>query len=196
MLHIPPSESGGRVSRLEISIHGRFRIRKEKLADLTASDTAKIENGDVRLLSRWIARRYTRPAFPDAFNQRLGAVDRRLEALFKSPDGEVVSGLFLDVADVEHDRDTPYGMGVRIAATVETWEDEGRRQMLQSFEERLVSILDRCDGVDVSDGDILVLPGGDLMLADLRRFRRLDRDYRSLREQDGVDRPADGADDL
>ena len=35
----------------------------------------RLEPDDVRLLSRWIAKRYTRPALPDAFNFRLDAVD-------------------------------------------------------------------------------------------------------------------------
>ena len=196
LLHLPLTEPEERISWLEISIHDRFRICKESLVDLAISNGVILENGDIRLLSCWIARRYTRPAFPDVFNQRLGAVDRQLESLFKSRDGRVVSGLFLDVDEVENNPDTPYDIGVRITATLETWEDEGRRQMLDRFEDRLVSILDDCNGIGISRDDILVLPEDDLTLADLRQFKRLDKDYRSLPEQDGMEQPADGAGEL
>ena len=196
LLHVPLIEPQHRHSWLEISIHDRFRIRKEALVELAADDTVRIAIEEIGLLKRWIAKRYIRPAFPDEFNRRLDTVRRRLEKLFKSTEGRVVTGLFLDVADEELDADTPYDIGVRITAPAETWDDSGRVRMLNSFEERLMSIIDDCDGVAISDVDIRVLPEDHLTLADLRRFRRLDMDYSSLPEQDGMEQPADGGGEL
>jgi hypothetical protein len=101
LLHIQSIGLQEPASWLEISIHNRFRVQKEDLANLTADKGTHLAAQDVRLLSRWIARRYTRPAFPDTFNRRLKTVDQRLERLFKSKDGRVVTGIFLDVADDE-----------------------------------------------------------------------------------------------
>ena len=50
--------------------------------------------------------------------------------------------------------------------------------------------------MNVADDDIHTLPEDDLTLADLRRFRRLDRDYRSLPERAGVEQPAEGGGEL
>ena len=71
LLHLQPICSQEPAPWLEISIHDRFRIAKEKLTGLSADETVRLEADAVRLLSRWIAKRYTRPAFPDAFNRRL-----------------------------------------------------------------------------------------------------------------------------
>ena len=181
---------------LHLSIHDRFRVRKQTLTGIAVDDELRLEPDDARLLSRWIAKRYTRPAFPDAFNVRLDAVDRRLERLFKSPEGRVVTGVFLDVVDDEFIDEVPYEIAVRITARTEAWEDEGARIALSRFEERFSSILDDCGGVNVAEDDIHTVPEDDLTLADLRRFRRLDKDYRSLPERAGVEQPAEGGGEL
>ena len=181
---------------LHVSIHNRFRVGKETLTGMTVDEELRLEPDDARLLNRWIAKRYTRPAFPDAFNARLDAVGGRLERLYKSLEGEIVTGVFLEVADDENVDDVPYEIAVRITARIEAWENEVTRAALSRFEERLSTILDDCPGVIVADDDIQILPEDDLTLADLRRFRRLDRDYRSLPERAGMEQPADGGGEL
>lgn len=159
------------------------------LADLTVDKYTCLAAQDVRLLSRWFARRYTRPAFPDAFNLRLNVVDQRLERLFKSKESRVVTGIFLEVADDEYADDQPYDIAVRVTAKAEAWDDNVLRDAVENFEARLSSILDNCDGISIFD--IQTLPEDDLTLADLRRFKRLDKDYRSLPEEEGVELPVD-----
>ena len=110
--------------------------------------------------------------------------------MFESQEGEVGTGVFLDVAAGELVDDVPYEIAVRIAAKTEAWENEETPAALSRFEERLSTILDDCPGVIVADDDIQTLPEDDLTLADLRRFRRLDKDYRSLPERAGVPRAA------
>ena len=55
---------------IHISIHDRFRVDKETLIGVADDRELRLEPDDARLLSRWIAKRCTRPAFPDAFNIR------------------------------------------------------------------------------------------------------------------------------
>ena len=154
----------------------------------------RLEPDDAQLLRRWIAKRYTRPAFPDAFNTRLAAVENRLERLFKSEEGQVVTGVFLDVPDDEFVDERPYEIAVLVTARSDAWEDRGAVVALDRFEERLSSILDSCNGITVSD--MGALPEDDLTLAQLRRYRRLDRDYRSFPKRHGVEPPADGGGEL
>ena len=73
----------------------------ETLTGIEVDQEIRLEPDNARLLSRWIAERYTRPAFPDAFNARLDTVAGRLERLYKSQEGEIVTGVFLEVADDE-----------------------------------------------------------------------------------------------
>ena len=196
LLHLQTIGEDGPGPWLHVSIHNRFRVGKETLIGMTVDEELRLEPDDARLLNRWIAKRYTRPAFPDAFNARLDAVGGRLERLYKSLEGEIVTGVFLEVADDENVDDVPYEIAVRITARIEAWENEVTRAALSRFEERLSTILDDCPGVIVADDDIQILPEDDLTLADLRRFRRLDRDYRSLPERAGMEQPADGGGEL
>ena len=196
LLHLQTDGEDGLGPGLQLSIHDRFRVGKETLTGIAVDRDVRLEPDDTRLLSRWIAKRYTRPAFPDEFNSRLDAVDGRLERLFKSPEGQVITGVFLDVADDEFIDEVPYEIAVRITARTEAWENEGARTALLRFEERFSSILDDCQGVNVADDDIHTLPEDDLTLADFRRFRRLDKDYRSLPERAGVEQPAEGDGEL
>ena len=114
----------------------------------------------------------------------------------RAEEGEIVTGVFLDVADDENVDDVAYGIAVRITARTDAWDDEVTLAALSRFEERFSTILDDCPGVVITDDDIQTLPEDDLTLADLRRFRRLDRDYRSLPERAGVEPPADGDGEL
>lgn len=179
---------------LEFSIHDRFRVRKEDMANFTPDKRTRLEAQDVRLLKGWIARRYTRPAFPDAFNRRLASIDRRLETLFKSQDGRIVTGIFVEVPDEEYAVGRAYDIAVRLTARAQAWDDHELRRTLERFEERLSSILDDCDGISLSD--VRTLPEEDLTLAHLRRLKRLDKDYRSLPEEEGLERPAGQDDEL
>lgn len=63
---------------LHVSIHDRFRVGKETLIGIAVDRDVRLDPHNARLLSRWIAKRYTRPAFPDAFNVRLAANYRSL----------------------------------------------------------------------------------------------------------------------
>ena len=181
---------------LLFSIHDRFRVPKEVVSDMAVDRHMLLQQEDADLLRRWVAKRYTRAAFPDAFNARLDTVDGRLDRLFKSPEGQVITGVFLDVPSDELIEGRPYEVAVRVTAKADTWEDADAVAALDRFEERLSSILDDCDGIVIFDDDIQTSPEDDLTLADLRRFSRLDRDYRSLPQRGGVERPADGGGEL
>ena len=196
LLHLQWSDEQKNTEWIGLSIHDRFRVRKETLANLTASATKWLALDDVRLLTRWVARRYTRPAFPDTFNLRLKTVESRLERLFKSKEGRVVSGIFIDVDDTELSGGEPYEISVRITARAETWNTGAKLRALEDFEQRLSSILDDCQGISIANDDILTLPEGNLTLADLRRFMRLDKDYRSMPERAGVERLVDRSGEL
>lgn len=189
LLHIQSTGPQEFKQWLEISIHDRFRVQKEALANLAVDETTRLTVHDAELLHRWVARRYTRPAFPDEFNLRLKTVDKQLEKLFKNERGQLLTGIFLDVVDDELSQDEQYDIEVRITTKAEIWEDNRQCKMLDEFEEQFSRILDNCEGISVSD--IRTLPEEDMTLADLRQFKRLDKDYRSLPKQKGVEQPVD-----
>ena len=196
LLHLQTVGEHGPGSSLLFSIHDRFRVPKKVLSEMAVDRQVRLQQDDADLLRRWIAKRYTRSAFPDTFNARLDAVDDRLERLFKSVEGQVITGVFVDVPNEEFIDGRSYEIAVRISAKSDAWNHEGTLAALDRFEERLSSILDDCDGIIVSDDDIHTLPEHDLTLAQLRQYRRFDRDYRSVPQRDGVGQPADGGGEL
>ncbi len=195
-LHIETIGPRETVAWLDITIHDRFRIEKKALAGVSVDDTHWMKAGEVRLLGRWLAKRYTRPAFPDAFNQRLEHVDKKLEALFKSRDGRVVTGIYVAVSEEEYLDERAYEIGVRITANIEVWEKKESLKLLQNFENRFAWIVESCPGIQMLEDDIVAVPEDDLTVADLRRFKRLDKDYRSIPLQPPVLLPVDSTQTL
>ena len=72
-----------------ISIHDRFRVDRETLIGVAVDRELRLEPDDARLLSRWFAKRCTRPAFPDAFNiRRFRRLDKDYRSLPERAGGE------------------------------------------------------------------------------------------------------------
>ena len=170
---------------LRISIHNRFRVPKSEMLRLSIDGDVRLDRNFLKPLVNWIAKRYTRPAFPDAFNERVDVANKKLEKLFKSPASEVVSGIYLDVQGGEEREDNEYRVEILVMA--EGIPGTEQRKRLEIFEKGLVEILAGCQGISVEDSRCL--SESDFSVAELRRFKRLDKDYRSLPEQDGVSQP-------
>ena len=185
LLQIPVMKSQGGTSIQEISIHDRFRVEKKWLRDLAPDENKWLEERYRKLLCGWIAKRYDRPAFPDAFNQRLEPVERRLETLFKSKISHHVSGIYIAGADQEHTAEDSYLISVRVTYEERWSEDFEVLDSVENFLQRLSDILEGCQGIDLFLGDIRKTSEEDLTLGELREFRRFDRDYRSLPEEEG-----------
>ena len=183
VLQILVSDSSGAAKTYEFSVHDRFRVMKESLQPMIPDEATQIEDKYRRLLCGWVAKRYDRPAFPDAFNLRLASVEGRLGRLFKSKKSRAITGIFIAGAGEEHDSSEPYDICVLATAETEEWDDPEDRGLLEKFEEDLSDILGGCEEVGISLYDIRVMPEEDLTLKQLRHFKRLDKDYRSLPEE-------------
>jgi len=171
----------------------RLRIPKPALHGL--QPTGQIPTDDATCLRRWLGRRYTRAAFPDAFNNRLDAsrkIREKLERLWASADAQQVSGIyirFVDQDDKPGDReiltpDESYHIVVRVTYPVGLDPATGNAivapdikasadKVLESFD----TLLDSLDGIDMDDGK--PVPETDFTLHDLRFYLRFDRDFRS-----------------
>lgn len=174
---------------IEISIHDRFRVSKSGLKQARVDPTASVKDADLEVLTSWIAKRYTRAAFPDAFNDRLKRVDKPLEKLFKSGKGRAVTAIYLNCAERELSEAEKYRVAIRILAPAQVWEDSRAKDEVQNFESEFVRILNGCTGIAVEDA--LSMPESDFSYADLRKYKRLDRDYRSFSDDGDTARPVD-----
>jgi hypothetical protein len=178
VLHIQLADE----SFLEIDLRHRRGIAKEKLLEAQRSSLT-LKSADVRLLSKWLGKRYSRPAFPDAFNRRLDKQQQRLSKLSKNEAALDISALFVSL---DHDfteelpDETPYRVIVWIACPVEAYEDPKRRGSVEVLAGKFEETLRKCDGIEVLECE--VRPHADITLADLDSFAKLDFDYRSADE--------------
>lgn len=154
------------------SIHDRFRVPKGIFVNLGKDPNLHFSNSERDILRRWIARRYVRSAFPDAFNVRLKQ-NNKFQELLKSDLVRNVSGIWIDVADSELPDTSSYQIRVIVGL-----ENHVGTELQDKLEEAFDAAFPTGEGVTITD--IQVLTYDDITLRHLLTFRRLDRDSLSL----------------
>ncbi len=185
VLQFPISNSGEDEIFYEISIHDRFRVEKKSLTGLVPEESRWLEERHRKLVCGWIAKRYDRPAFPDAFNRRLDQVEKKLEKLFKSELSDHVSGIYIAGADREQVANEPYLISVLIAYEDRWSSNLEALDLVEDFVKKVTDIFEDYEKDDIVLEDINKLSEKSLTLSDLRVYKRLDKDYRSLPEEEG-----------
>jgi hypothetical protein len=180
----------------ECNIHNRFRIRKESLCDLGVDTSLRVEENEHRLLRQWLARRYTRAAFPDYFEEHLASTKGRVKSLFKSPEAKLISTVYIAIDNEDAGPDEDYFIHVILTAIAEDFEKAEKRELIDSFEERFIEVIGSRPHIcfalknrdDPESYDVRVLPEEDITLSMLRKYKRFDADYRSV-DDDAVSPP-------
>lgn len=180
-IDLPLMNTDGGVS---MRICDRVFVSKDDLSAYRPSTTT-LDPTDITLLATWIAKRYTRPAWPDAFNDRLRSVDNRLERLFKTETSRPITAilLMLDRPGEELSEGEDYDIAVWLTVSVESRMDGVASGQAASFEQRFIDIMKSCKGIKLRE--IEIRSEADVSLDDLRHFRRFDRDYRSIAPKPG-----------
>lgn len=112
-LESTPSDGQAEFSLLEFS--SKRSVPRAKLNELQPWDGASFSLQSRKLLQRWLAQRYARAEFPDAFNHRLQStgVESKLDSLAKSQSKHIRSIYFdLDTDEEKTDPSDAYELGV------------------------------------------------------------------------------------
>jgi hypothetical protein len=184
--------AGAPRTTLRFSIHDRFRVPKRALQAIRPAVDVVLADDERCTLRRWVARRYTRAAFPDALNRRLDSQRKALDRLFKSDGAKLVTAIFVATSEEELAVGMAYDLKVRITAAMPVWNNSDAQRLLARFEQELSDVLSGCDGVALVEG-IETMPEDDFTIGLLRVYKRLDVDYRSLPE-DADASPSDQVD--
>ena len=170
-LHLRAAGGG----RLEFSIRDRITAGREILAQSRPVD--QLPDLDRDLLARWIAKRYTRSAFPDAFNERIRPASKKLDRAFKSC-GMDASAVFLLLDRWgELGPDESYKVVVAVVFPVEVGDDAQREAKMAELAMKIRTSLDACDGIEVLDSTQMA--ENEFTLHDLHSFKRWELDFRS-----------------
>ena len=171
----------------ECNINDRFRINKASLLGLGCDMTIALEENELRLLRQWLARRYTRAAFPDHFEAHLASTKGQVKSLFKSQAAKLISTVYIAIDNEEADSEEDYVIHVRLTALAEDLADDDKRESIDDFEQRFITAFTSRPHIrfaliypnDPDSYDIRILSEEDVTLSILRQYKRFDADYRS-----------------
>ena len=170
---------------LDLSVHDRWSIARSELEAHAPESGLSVDGESLHILVEWIAKRYTRPAFPDAFNERRNASTKKIEKALKK-DGKLITGLFLAISpNAECPPQESYKIALRVTATKETLATKSVELELARTTKQIADALDACDGVEVVDHALVSEAA--FTLDDLQYFQRWDWDYRSHSGEPGGD---------
>jgi hypothetical protein len=169
-LHLILSSRGSAV--IEVLSHDRGTLARERLSE--AAPDGVLEPAALEDLIAWLARRYSRPAFPDAFMERLGNVRRRLERLVRSFSDEIV-GVYVALSDWgELSDDVAYEIVLLLVVDSNHWYEgpNERNRLDNELHARLVQILNAAPGIRVVQHQLL--PEDMVRISHLNRLTSLD----------------------
>lgn len=175
LLHLEVLEAGV-LRPYEFAAGERLMTSRVRLLRHEPADTHTLAPEDVRLIARWMAKRYDRAAFPNAFNARWTPVRREIRKLLDRT-GRYVSGLYLALPDDELPPRERYPVVVRGLIGVADAEGVARRLQAQECVDGLAGLLDGCDGIDVLDSALV--REDEFTVDDLNRTKRWDWDWLS-----------------
>ena len=184
-LHVSISSGETEVEEhLELRSFERFFAPRELMA--SSAPTGELSPEAKRALGRWLANRYQRPAFPDAFNERLFARSNRRHArkaqdAFKNPDiGWLTTGVYLQL-EPEGELPEEESYIVRVVATMRSsdYVNPSSKEAVERQLLKFAAALDETPGISVEDS--VVVSDAEFSIEDVATSLRFDFDFVSLR---------------
>lgn len=171
---------------ITLDINIRHFVNRTFLTDIQASE-ATLSSESITELQMWMAARYRRSAFPDAFNDRIRSAIEIIQGRLEAEGDHGVRGLYIQLDTYEElNNYQEYSVSLLGTAeddlgdvTGEKWGDA------EEFVEFIANELKKCKGVIVI-GPVELVDEENLTLARLKRLRLLTFDYISHRDDKEV----------
>lgn len=136
----------------EISIHEKYRDDRNVLERGEPDSAYRLSTSNIQRMGLWAGKRYNRPAFPSAFNQR---IPPKLKKKFKralEQYGDQVSGIFIFLApNTELSEAETYRIIVRIVAPRAAFENDNDEQTLFKLADEMQRTFASCAGIEVEE---------------------------------------------
>lgn len=166
---------------VEAQAWNQISIDRRILLSLDALGADEIPAHELRVLTDWLAKRFTRIAFPDRFNDLLRVKKERIKKLL-SKKHELFLEILLHVSPFdENPPNDKYQLIGRLLMPAELWEDEKSLRAAEDVAEKLKKLIEACD-IEVID--FAPISEEDLSYAELKQLARWDYDYLSNRESE------------
>jgi hypothetical protein len=136
----------------EIDIHSKFRSARQILERGSPDTSVRLEASTIREMASWVAKRYSRPAFPTAFNERITPrIKQRLEGLLEL-NGIDVKHIFIALNTFEElASEQAYEAQLRLVLFSDVRGNEASETRATLLVAKLQEILNQCSGITVYD---------------------------------------------
>lgn len=163
------------------SCHERFRIDRKILAGCAPSPAFQVTVALRDCVTDWIAKRYTRAAFPDEFNQRIYREREAIRRILKR-DGALFEDILICCTPrrEELEPDAAYDFTVWLVMGEEGYRDPPKFNAAQKACVRIEEVLGGCAGLSLEE--CLVVSTKEVTLSHLKTFDSWDFDYLTHRE--------------
>lgn len=169
-----------------VDVRQRTTVDKGVVAAISLIAGAPAKLPDRKVLAKWLGKRYSRHAFPDAFNERLREQKSKLDALSKRPQSRSITAILLQLdTEDEIEAHEAYRVVIWFACRPRNAEDPESRRPIEDYAAAFAKVLSACAGVQVDDFE--VRSHLDINMADLELMKRFDFDYRSEAPSPGGD---------
>lgn len=162
----------------QFSTQDRFSVPRTYLAQTKPHQPETLESDEINALATWMARRYFRVAFPDAFVDRTRQATEKLRKHLRK-EGELLTAIFILVLDDELPDDTSYEIQIFGSMRPEDYDHADRRSQAQKLLNKVEAALGDCDGIDVSESHLK--SEVNISLDDRRCLKRWDFDDLTIR---------------
>lgn len=157
----------------------RWKCLVSRRCFLGETPSAAIAADNSRLTSSWLAKRYLRSGFPDAFNERARRAVGKIREKAKSL-GKWISAIYLVVQDDELPEGKSYKVTLIATMKTEHYEDPELRKEAEKLFGVIEASLSSSSGIDIVESELR--SEADVSIDDLRFLKRWDYDdltYRS-----------------
>lgn len=162
----------------QFSIQDRILFPRRYLLASQPDTESALTNDEKRGLALWLARRYHRAAFPDAFVDRTRRAAGKLRKPLKDQ-GHHLTAILLFTEDDELPSELPYEIIIYGSMLAEDWSEPRARAAAQELLGSIEASFGECDGIEVKE--LVLCSEADISLDDLRRLKRWDCDNLTIR---------------
>jgi hypothetical protein len=154
LLHVDIQVTGTTTPFL-LAAAGRRLIERSLLQRMIPAEDAVVDAEDLRIIVRWLAKRYERAALPDCFNLRLDPVAGTIRDALRI-DGKALSALMIGLRpNAELEDDQPYSVYVVGLCPKELFDDAASHASGLRAVSAVAAAMNRCPGIEVTDFELI-----------------------------------------
>lgn len=176
-------DDGGTPVILNAKVHERWTLDRAWLS--IEAPARSLDDKPRRLIAEWLAKRYIRAAFPNAFDARWRAELRNWTGLLEKH-SRWIQGVYLRLSTLrELDEPSPYKVHLIVAAPADAKKQSGWPTKREELEREIEAFWKQfglgieCAGVDVVGTD-------ELTLAEIEPYQRFDADWVSFADDSAM----------